>query len=905
MIFQIIDIYEDENNKYVIHIFGRNINNKSIHLKILGWKPYFYMLIKSSNKNDIKKEQLNIDKKLLNVYKGNYIGSKLVRRKKFHGYGSKYLFLKLVFKNTKNFNNIKKLFKSYEFYETNMIPFIKFLHTYDIKPSGWVIVEKYEECYESTCDIDISTKYKYIKPYDSNDIAPFVISSFDIKCCTNEIIQIGTTTNIINSNKTIKYIACLNKTDEVDGVIVEYFQNEKELLIGWSKYIIKTDPDVLTGYNINGFDFDHIYKRLIYHEIIEDFHLSRLKTFKTSLKETNLSSSAMGNNLMKYINTPGRVNIDLYKYVNNNFKFSSYKLDDIVGEFINGKIKNYNILEPPGTSLTITNNIELNIGDFIGINYNDYNILEINGKNKFQIIDKYDDKIIINQIIKLPDNSKITWKLMKDDYCIQNCLLCNNLLEKLKILINNIAMSNICFVPISFLFFRGQGIKAYSIVAYKCNKLRYLIKDKNVKDFGDSYKGGSVLQAYPGIYTDPISCNDFASLYPSSIISHNLSPDTLILNNKCNKDVETINCDGNVYKFVKPDEGDFDNEAERPGRGIIPLVLIELLESRKQTKKLMEIEKDPFKHAILDGLQLSYKLTSNSLYGQMGSKFSEIVCKPVAESTTSIGRLLLDFATTETKKLYPTADIIYGDTDSIMVKYINIPENADVEVKQDAIKKSIDCAMNVEKIVSAKLPWPHKLEYEKTFCPMVLYSKKVYTGYKYVNDPENIESVENKGNIIVRRDNCKIVKYIFNGCLDIILNNKDEDVNSYITKNLRDIIKGKFSLDFFIKSNVLNITKTMPAHRILADRIAKRNNGKAPQINERISYIHVEYPPDKINRKKGDLIEDVEYFKQNNLKIDYKYYIIKQIMKPINKILEIYENGDIDLFKNFIKYMRW
>ena len=44
----------------------------------------------------------------------------------------------------------------------------------------------------------------------------------------------------------------------------------------------------------------------------------------------------------------------------------------------------------------------------------------------------------------------------------------------------------------------------------------------------------------------------------------------------------------------------------------------------------MKQEKDPFKNSILDGQQLAFKLSANSLYGQIGSSFSTIYKKEIS-----------------------------------------------------------------------------------------------------------------------------------------------------------------------------------------------------------------------------------------------------------------------------------
>ena len=59
-------------------------------------------------------------------------------------------------------------------------------------------------------------------------------------------------------------------------------------------------------------------------------------------------------------------------------------------------------------------------------------------------------------------------------YCIQDCALCNKLINKLSVS-NNIGMANVCFVPLSYIFLRGQGVKIFSLVSKFCKDKGFLI----------------------------------------------------------------------------------------------------------------------------------------------------------------------------------------------------------------------------------------------------------------------------------------------------------------------------------------------------------------------------------------------------------------------------------------------
>ena len=74
-----------------------------------------------------------------------------------------------------------------------------------------------------------------------------------------------------------------------------------------------------------------------------------------------------------------------------------------------------------------------------------------------------------------------------------------------------------------------------------------------------------------------------------------------------------------------------------------------------------------FQKAVLDGLQLAYKVTANSLYGFVGAPTSQLFMKELAASTTATGRNLIMSAKKFAEEEY-NCEVVYGDTDSIFIK---------------------------------------------------------------------------------------------------------------------------------------------------------------------------------------------------------------------------------------------
>jgi len=186
------------------------------------------------------------------------------------------------------------------------------------------------------------------------------------------------------------------------------------------------------------------------------------------------------------------------------------------------------------------------------------------------------------------------------------------------------------------------------------------------------------------------------------------------------------------------------------------------------------------------------------------------------------------------------------------------------------------------------LKMPHDFEYEKTFMPFCLLSKKRYVGIKYEHDPTKGKRNE-MGIVLKRRDNAPIVKDIYGGIIDILM--KETDIKKaieFLKSSLQDIIDEKCPIDKLIISKSLNSNYKNPkqiAHKVLADRMYERDPGNKPSSGDRITFVYV-----TSNNKKalqGEKIETPAFIRENNLQIDYSFYITNQIMKPVQQLFAL------------------
>lgn len=518
-------------------------------------------------------------------------------------------------------------------------------------------------------------------------------------------------------------------------------------------------------------------------------------------------------------------------------------------------------------------------------------------------------------------------------YCIQDCNLVHELFKKTDVITGFIEMASICSVPLSFIVLRGQGIKLTSYISKKCREKNTLMPTLNKNKNTDGYEGAIVLEPKTNLYLDdPVACVDYGSLYPSSMISENLCHSSKVWS-------KTFDLQGNMISYTgeTDDEGNFiydklpnmkyvDVEFDtyryykkspkasavklksgkkicrfaqyENSKAILPSVLEELLSQRKAAKKLMAKENDPFMKNIYDKRQLSIKVTANSIYGQTGAAVGDFYEPDVAASTTATGRKLLTYAKRTIEEIYgdnicdtknygkvrTNAEYIYGDTDSVFFCF-NLKELDGTPIKgQKALSITIELAKEAGALATKFLKKPHDLEYEKTFLPFCLLSKKRYVGMLYEEDPSpNACYRKSMGIVLKRRDNAPIVKDVYGGIIDILM--KEQSISKsvdFLNNILENLIRGKIPIEKLIITKSLRGHYANPkqiAHKVLADRITMRDPGNRPTAGDRVPFIYIENK-DK-NALQGEKIELPEYVKEHGLKIDYSHYITNQIMKPV------------------------
>jgi DNA polymerase elongation subunit (family B) len=232
------------------------------------------------------------------------------------------------------------------------------------------------------------------------------------------------------------------------------------------------------------------------------------------------------------------------------------------------------------------------------------------------------------------------------------------------------------------------------------------------------------------------------------------------------------------------------------------------------------------------------------------------------------------------------AEYVYGDTDSVFFTF-HLTQDGKKLDPQKALEVTIDLAQEAGHLATMFLKKPHDLEYEKTFLPFCLLSKKRYVGMLYEFDATKCKC-KSMGIVLKRRDNAPIVKDVYGGIIDILMKDKNIDKSiAFLHQQLGQLAEKKVPIEKLIISKSIRSFYKNPkqiAHNVLAERIGIRDAGNKPAPGDRIPYIYILNNQSKLQ---GDKIEIPSFIKENKLKIDYGFYISNQIMKPVLQIYSL------------------
>jgi DNA polymerase elongation subunit (family B) len=956
------EVSDDGEMQLTVRAYGINASGENVCLHIHGFYPYFFIEFNMSQ--DWTNYRSYLMTKIQDRYKGPAKRPFSISRKQklyFYQEQAKHPFMRMRFPSIGsrktayyrlNKFKTKVMGKDVQMlvHEFEASPLLQLVCDRNIPTAGWIRFDGRETTNKVTqCHREYQVKVDDLHPVDEPKeeqlgIINPVSLSFDIEVYSANPKRMPSSDNdsdcifqissvIQERNGDVKnHLIVLGATDKSlsSNTTVINVKSEKQLLLEWRKLVIETNPNILIGYNIFGFDLPYMIARAKRLNIFQAFDVMGMH-LKNHAKEKEIrwSSSAYANQEFHLLDTEGRLFIDLLPIIRRDYKFANYKLKT-VSTFFLGETKD------PLTHLDI------------------FKAFEEGQKNTSH------GKKLLSRCGK---------------YCVQDASLVLKLFYNLQLWIGLVEMAKICNVPIMFLFTQGQQIKVYSQVYKKgCIEGILIQSSDTLSEYSEvlasdaGYSGAYVFPPSPGVYEWVVPF-DFSSLYPTTIIAYNIDYSTLVLDPKVPDDQchvieweDHIGCPHDtIVHATKPTKilcAHHRFRFKKEPQGVIPSLLKHLLDMRSRTKKQMkqitsrsDIDKDQLEvlHTSLDKRQLAYKVSANSMYGAMGVKKGYIPFMPGAMSTTAMGRLSIQKAAAFVQKKHK-GQLIYGDTDSI---YCHFSTGKNAAVVWDQAKK-------IEKEFLALFPPPMKLVFEeKIYKVFLILTKKRYMAYTCNEDGSIDDKLTIRGVLLARRDNCRWIREVYEVIVRLIMEGatwaevEDQTVASCLSLFRRTIALNRFvitkavgkdykvrplptdtikldkrlkDLGIMKKTDTKDISKinemvasqketglewvneyiqkSKPAHVQLADKMGRR--GHPVEVGSRIEYVIVENCNPKA--KQYEKIEDPIYCKKHGdlVHIDALYYL-QSLAKPLDQLfMTVFKKKDFvaGLCKIHVQYQK-
>lgn len=962
--------HEEQESDMVIRIYGINASGGTTCVRVENFTPYMYVELPVVVDEELVRTISNITGRFAESI------SLMYKHHLYHYSKQTKPFLFCSFSSLKQRANAMYALKQEKFpltgtdrlftpacHEYTASAILQMTSLQKLPMSGWIDFKAGKEMTGddklSSCDKEYIVKWKNLRPSTAEQqhqqrVVPKIMS-FDIE--VNSEVSSAMPDN--RPDDVVFQISCVFADDhkllltigkgvEIEGVKVCLFENEEALLRGFVDVLNEEKPNVVTGYNILGFDIPYLVKRYERYFMIDDFKLAGYNKSEPARDEKiKWSSAAFKNQEFQYIHWEGILLVDLLPIVKRDYKLDNYKLQTVASKFLKAE-------KDPLTP-----------------------------KDIFHAYETMDPQ-------KLSEVGK---------YCVKDSELVLHLNEYFHCWVSLSEMAKVCHVEMFTLYTKGQQIKIYSQV-YKYCLHENIVVNTNGYDtkVNEQYTGAYVFDPVPGYYENVVPL-DFSSLYPSIIIAYNICYSTIVFDpsvpdTQCNvlewedhvgcehdpvvietrklteqidrikedlnamrKERDAISvktttpslllkgqrvCDAKkvVQKQIDRRKLDMDPLVKQrqelvKGKqekrilcvkrryrfykrevqaGVIPIIIQNLLSSRNTVKEDMKKEVDPQQKVVLDKKQLAYKVSANSMYGAMGVRKGLLPLMPGAMCITYIGRKSIGKVSDLVVNQW-SGELVYGDTDS---NYVRFPHIA-------TISELWDHAIRVAAAISAEFPSPMKLEFEQAvYVKFLILSKKRYM-YQAADRHGTVHpEIGTRGVLLARRDNSAFIRNTYKKVVHMIFEKVPKaDVEHTILTAVRALFENTVPTEEYVitksvgdaQGEELNEEGKLGDYKVKPLSIDPET--KAKQLkgsSERAYYISLCPAPvqlaDKMKRRgvpvdvgsrleyvvlrntraktQGQKLEAYDYFEKRKrfLRIDPLYYA-QSMINPFDQLLSV------------------
>ena len=263
-------------NEAKIYLFGVSEEGSSVCVQVNKYRPWFRVEVPNSL-SDLEISKICKDQKIdffefeyLKSYYGFIPDENDPKKPKLNKY------LKITTKTFFEANRLTKFFKNNNFQvtEVSVKNGARFVHDKNTGPSEWIQLKEYEVLNSemTNCSLEVSANYDSIECLQMNTIAPLLVLSFDGEMYSHDrtfpdpnkadfTIQVGMSFYTYGT-KEIKerVVLVVGECDEPENAKIFKFKNSKDLIEAFRDFLVASDPDIITGWNIYGFDFSFLHQ---------------------------------------------------------------------------------------------------------------------------------------------------------------------------------------------------------------------------------------------------------------------------------------------------------------------------------------------------------------------------------------------------------------------------------------------------------------------------------------------------------------------------------------------------------------------------------------------------------------------------------------------------------------------
>ena len=840
--FQVFDadyIYDDA-GKPLLRFYGRDEEGSSICCFVPNFEPYFYL-----------KTDLDVKERLEREFEEIVRVEDVLRFPPLGYFRAPLPMYRVVLSDPKSVPEIRDAVGEFgEVFETDILFRNRYMIDHGIGGMSWVQVEEEDAGGVSVegvnCDKCVVGQLTHIERVSNVKLRYL---AFDIECLTTGGMPDPKTSPIILISFSFK--PAYNGSDSlvlvakpVNGDGVEGCRDEVELIRRFCEIVRDFDPDVIFGYNSNGFDFPYIVDRVKHLNLDLKLDIGRdgRPVYYRRIGTTSR------------VSVTGRIIVDLLPIIRREFSLKQYTLRNTAKELLE---------------------------------------MEKHDVSPDMMAEYWEDDSLLPIFIEYSRN---------DSHLAMELMMRYRLLDKY------IALAKISGSLLQEILDSGQTAMVENILLSEYHANDRVVPPKpseklssRRKQVGEELKGGEVLEPEHGLLED-IVILDYRSLYPSIMMAHNLCYTTEIIADEPDDPADVITTPSgarfvsrSVSRGIVPqilerlleERVEIKRRMKESDRGSDELHVLDATQLALKILLNSFYGYAGYARARLYSLNLANSVTSYGRENILRTK------KLIEEELESMPRI-------ENASERVFFKVVYGDTDSVFVRLKTdgknaLPPNSNSTKEPPIFNIGLDEAgrigEEIARSVTSSLEDPMELVFESFARRAIFLAKKRYAIWVFEKSVDGWrDSIKVKGMETVRRDWCELASETLEQVLEIVLKKGDiDEAVEYVRSVVKDIRRLMVEHDpEIIRKLVITRRYTKKAesynskqpHITVVEKIRKRG-GKVPEVGDRVPFI--------ITAGSGLLVdraEDAEYVMAHNVPVDTDYYIHKQVLPPVERIFK-------------------